>query len=460
MSNLATKIQHAMKTVHIKVILSIALIAIISLQFLWLYNMYMINWDLKSEQISQILTISVNKELTKRRELAQIPFSWTISPYKSDSMGTKKVRVITGDATYSSNNPIPYDENKTTQLVLKSLIPVNINDLDSIFKKTLCESGIPVKETYIEYFDKDAGTVLRTKSPIAGWFNQSFETPLLYLDILDSMGIRAYVNIPYSNIFKEMLFQLILSVILIALAVSCLFILLNTIIQQWKKENLRRDFIDTMTHELKRPLATSIFSLQYLLDHIQNNDLSETEELLSESVSALEKQNLYIEKIQEISTGEEGNVNLLMEPLLLHPFFNKLKKQYELSDRKNVTIQLFIDEKLSLTTDVLHFSNIAENLIENSIKYSNDNVTIEISGYKENGEITIKHRDNGWGISKEDLPYIFDKFYRGKTVEKRKKRGLGLGLSYVKMMTEKMGGYIFVISEKNKFTEFTLLFNP
>jgi two-component system phosphate regulon sensor histidine kinase PhoR len=257
-----------------------------------------------------------------------------------------------------------------------------------------------------------------------------------------------------------MFFQLILSAILIMLAVFCLFVLLNTIVQQWKKENMRHNFIDTMTHELKRPLATSIFSLQYLLDHIQNNSLPQTEriELLSESISALGKQNLYIEKIQEISNGEEGNVDLSMEPLLLYPFFIKLKKQYESSGKKKVSILLFVDEELSLTTDILHFSNIAENLIENSIKYSNEEVTIEISGYKESGKITIKHRDNGWGISKEELPHIFDKFYRGNTAEKRKKRGFGLGLSYVKMMTEKMGGQIVAVSEKNKFTEFTLLF--
>ena len=449
-----------MKTIHIKVILSVALIAIISLQALWLYNMYAVNRNLKSEQISQILTTSINKELSKRREIMQTPLSWIISPYRKDSLETKQVKITTANTTYMSENKDLYNENKVTQSLLKSVMPINVHNLDSIFRKTLLESKIPVKKTYIEYCDKDQNTPLLTKNPIAKWSEQSFETPLSYVDLFNSIGVKAYVNIPFSDILQEMFFQLILSLILIVFAISGLFMLLNTIIQQWKKENIRRDFIDTMTHELKRPLATSIFSLQYLLDHIQNNDTSQTEELLSESVAALGKQNLYIEKIQEISNGEEGNVDLLMEPLLLHPFFFKLKKQYEASDRKKVSIQLAVDEKLSLTTDVLHFSNIVENLIENSIKYSNDEVTIEISAYKENKEIIIKHRDNGWGISKEELPHIFDKFYRGNTAEKRKKRGFGLGLSYVKMMTEKMGGHISVASEKNKFTEFTLLFNP
>jgi signal transduction histidine kinase len=423
--------------------------------------MYIVNRNLKSEQISQILTISVNKELSKRQELTPIPVSWKIAPSKNDSLGTKRLQIITEDATtYMSDNTFLYDESKMTQLMMKSVMPINIYNLDSIFKYNLLKSGIPVEKTYIEYLDKDIDTVLLKKNPIADRFKQSFETPLLYVDLLNSIGVKAYVNIPYSDIFKKLFFQLILSVILIVLAVSCLFVLLNTIIQQWKKENLRRNFIDTMTHELKRPLATSIFSLQYLLDHIRDCDISETQELLSGSVSALGKQNRYIEKIQEISSGEEGSVDLLMEPLLLYPFFDKLKKQYESSDCKKVSIHLFVDEELGLTTDVLHFSNIIENLIENSIKYSNDDVTIEISVYKGNGKITIKHRDNGWGISKEELPYIFDKFYRGKTVEKRKKRGFGLGLSYVKMMTEKMSGHISVVSEKNKFTEFILKFNP
>jgi len=449
-----------MKTTPIKVILSVALIAIISLQVLWLYNMYAVNRDLKSEQISQILTTSINKELLNRREVTKIPLRWTISPYKTDSLAMKPIQVITEngiDTTYNEANV--HDENKATQSVLKSIIPLNVHNLDSIFRKSLLKSGILIEKTYIEYYDKDRDTVLLAKNPIAKWSKQSFETPLLYLDYQNSIGVKAYVNVPYSNIVREMFFQLILSIILIAFAVSGLFMLLNTIIQQLKKENIRRNFIDTMTHELKRPLASSIFSLQYLLDHIRNNNISETEELLSESVAALGKQNLYIEKIQEISNGEEGNVDLQMEPLLLYPFFLKLKKRYEASTNKKVSVQLSISEDLSLTTDVLHFSNIAENLIENSIKYSNDEVTITISTYKGNKDIVIKHRDNGWGISKEELPHIFEKFYRGNTAEKRKKRGFGLGLSYVKMMTEKMGGHISVTSEKNKFTEFTLIFN-
>ena len=448
-----------MKTTPIKVILSVALIAIISLQVMWLYNMYAVNRDLKSEQISQILATSINKELLDRRELVQVPLSWKISPYKTDSLKTKRVKIITGNGTYMSDNETLYSENKVTQSLLKSAMPINIHNLDSIFRKTLLASDISIEKTHIEYYDKDKDTVLLTKNPIAEWSKQSFETPLVYVDFLNSIGVKAYVNVPYSDIVREMFFQLILSIILIAFAVSGLFILLNTIIQQLKKENIRRDFIDTMTHELKRPLTSSIFSLQYLLDHIRNNDVSQTEELVSESVAALEKQNLYIEKIQEISNGEEGDVDLQRESLHLYPFFHKLKEQYEASNRKKISIQLHVDEKLALTTDVLHFSNITENLIENSIKYSNDEVTIEISAYKKHKEITIKHRDNGWGISKEELPHIFEKFYRGNTAEKRKKRGFGLGLSYVKMMTEKMGGHISVASEKNKFTEFTLIFN-
>ena len=209
--NLASKIGYNMKTMHIKIILSVALIAIIGLQLLWLYNMYRLNRNLKSEQILQTLTISINKELSNRREMMQIPFSWKISPFnKKDSLETKHVQVITEDATYMSKNEDLYNENTLTQLALKSYMPINIHNLDSIFRKALLESGIPVKKTYIEYYDKDKNTPLLTKNPIAEWTTQSFETPLLYVDLLNSTGVKAYINIPFSDVLKEMFFQLIL----------------------------------------------------------------------------------------------------------------------------------------------------------------------------------------------------------------------------------------------------------
>ena len=172
----------------------------------------------------------------------------------------------------------------------------------------------------------------------------------------------------------------------------------------------------------------------------------------------LKKFHLYIDKIQEISQGEDGKMELSKEKIQLLALFNKLKEKYKSSGDKNISFELNIDEDIFIMSDILHFSNIIDNLTENSIKYSDENLTINISVYKKNGNVYIHHRDNGWGISPAEINSIFDIFYRGISVEKRRKNGFGLGLSYVKTMIELMGGKIKVESKEKEFTEFTLIY--
>jgi signal transduction histidine kinase len=164
-----------------------------------------------------------------------------------------------------------------------------------------------------------------------------------------------------------------------------------------------------------------------------------------------------VEKIQEISQGEDGTVELNKEEISLLPFFTKLKKQFESLGEKNIFIQLQIEENIPFMSDILHFSNIMENLTENSIKYSGEDVSIEIKAFRKDDHLHVIHRDNGWGISDSEIPRIFDKFYRGRSAEKQRKSGFGLGLSYVKIMIEKMGGNITVSSKEKQFTEFTVI---
>jgi two-component system phosphate regulon sensor histidine kinase PhoR len=233
---------------------------------------------------------------------------------------------------------------------------------------------------------------------------------------------------------------------------------LKTIFRQRKEERIKRDFVDTLTHELRRPIASSIFMLDYLNDKVKEKDTSSLEEYLTASIFELKKLNLYIERIQEISKGEEAKMELTRDTVSLESFFIQLKEKYESLAEKKICIHLQIETGLHLITDVLHFSNIMENLTDNSIKYSGESVNITISASTQNDQIHIIHGDNGWGISKSEIPHIFDKFHRGKSGRKRIKNGFGLGLSYIRIMMKSMNGGITVNSRENEFTEFTLLF--
>src|SRR5690606_5008643 len=111
-----------------------------------------------------------------------------------------------------------------------------------------------------------------------------------------------------------------------------------------------------------------------------------------------------------------------------------------------------------INADLVHFSNVIENLIENAIKYSDEHVTITITINDVRDRLEIRVKDDGFGIAEKELPRIFDKFYRSRQKDVQRKVGFGLGLTYVKALTEAHGGEIKVESKLGMGTEFILYF--
>ena len=447
------------KTTSIKGFVAIALTAIITLQFLWLYGIYAAYQDLTNFRITDNLKQSINEELVYREKLLGGPTTIMLAPFENDTSDVRTFKMVTADTTitFNYNKSYRYNESKVIQSTLKYTIFLNIFYLDSIFNLSLHESSVPAKYTAIAMFDKDKNEMQQTRKLDASLWIHSYKTQTFWVDLADSIGIKAYVQIPYASILKQLLLQLILSALLIAGVTIVLFRLSQTIFRQYKTERLKKDFVNIMTHELKRPITSSLYAIEFMRDHAKAYQPAPDTELLDSSVLDLKKLNLYVEKIQEISQGEDGNIKLEKESVQLSPFFHKLKEKYESFADKKVSIQLHINENTTLETDRMHFSNIMDNLTENSIKYSDENVIIDITVIQKNGYAIIHHRDDGWGIPPSEIQSVFDKFYRGRSSEKRRKNGLGLGLSYVKTMMEQLGGSISVESKDKIFTEFTLI---
>ena len=114
-----------------------------------------------------------------------------------------------------------------------------------------------------------------------------------------------------------------------------------------------------------------------------------------------------------------------------------------------------IADSLSIQADPLHLGNILSNLIDNAVKYSGESVRVSIMADKESMTVA----DNGIGIAKENLPFIFDKFYRVTSGDRYEVGGYGLGLFYVRQITELMGWSISVTSKPGQGTKFTIKFN-
>jgi len=446
------------KPTSIKGIVAFALVAIISLQLFWLQGTYSAYQELINNRIIDNLKQAIDEEMIHRQKQLGGPTTIMLASVEDDTATVRNFTMKTADTTitFPYNKVNRYNESKANQSAFKYMIPLNIFNLDSIFIQLLLESSVPAKYTAIKIFDGDKNETKQTRKLVASPWIQKYETETIWVDLADSIGIKGYVQIPYATIFKHLLLQLFLSALLIAGVTIVLFRLSQTIFRQYKVEQIKKDFVNMMTHELKRPIISSLFAMEFLQDHAKENKPLSDNGLLDDSILALKKLDLYVEKIQEISRGENGNIELAKENVELSPFFHKLKEKYESNGEKNVSIQLQINENINLITDKIHFSNIIDNLTENSIKYSNESVSIVITVSQKNGYVYIHHRDDGWGIPPSEIQTIFDKFYRGRSSEKRRKNGLGLGLSYVKTMIEQLGGSVSVDSKEKIYTEFIL----
>ena len=145
---------------------------------------------------------------------------------------------------------------------------------------------------------------------------------------------------------------------------------------------------------------------------------------------------------------EKRELNLQLDKLSVHSVIKRVLENYELQlHDKNGKIELdFKADYDIIMADEVHFTNVISNLIDNAIKYSKDNLLINISTYTNDKSFCIKVNDNGIGMSKETVKKIFEKFYRAHTGNIHNVKGFGLGMSYVKTIVDSHKGKISVES--------------
>ncbi|WP_349875413.1 sensor histidine kinase, partial [Bacteroides cellulosilyticus] len=246
-------------------------------------------------------------------------------------------------------------------------------------------------------------------------------------------------------------------VILIILGFSFWF-LIRTILRQKTLEEMKSDFTNNITHELKTPIAVAYAANDALLNFNLAEDKQQRDKYLGICQEQLQRLSGLVEQILSMSMERRKTFRLHPETLSLHDLFPTLIEQHKLKAGKPVEINLDIaPEDLTIIADRTHFSNILSNLIDNAIKYSPDKADIMICcRKKETEQVEISVTDHGIGIPTDKQPHIFDKFYRVPTGNIHNTKGYGLGLFYVKTMVEKHGGMVTVRSEAGKGSTFTI----
>ncbi|MBL4585981.1 MAG: HAMP domain-containing histidine kinase, partial [Flavobacteriales bacterium] len=302
-----------------------------------------------------------------------------------------------------------------------------------------------------------------------------------YLDADDDCvnGVLASehkVNLSPGNVFSQPRFlsiffpdqnKYLLRTMWLLLTISAMFMLViifsfsftvSTIIRQKKVSEIKNDFINNMTHELKTPISTISLACQALNDP----DLKSKKGLVDNYINVIADENkrlaMVVENVLRTAVMDKGELKLKPVELDVHQILDQVLQNMKIQIEQKGG-QFITDLQATRTiveADKVHLTNVVFNLVDNALKYIEKIPVIKVGTRNEDNGIVIYVEDNGIGIKKEHQKKIFEKLFRVPTGNIHNVKGFGLGLSYVKAIVEKHNGHIKVKSELNKGSRFEL----
>lgn len=316
----------------------------------------------------------------------------------------------------------------------------DVSKMEEAFRRDLNFSGYYPEEVYI--------------AVPGGTLEYSSDLWQIEYRVNGDLTYYAYISPLTNNILREMGGVIITSA-LIALALTFGFwYLLHVIASQRTIEEMKDDFTNNMTHELKTPIAIAYAANDSLLQFPDPKDEERTKKYLTAALDQLSKLSGLVENILAMSMERRKHLTMAKEKIRLRDFLANIIEQQKLKADKPCDIILECQGDATVEADPSHFSNVIGNLIDNSIKYSGESVSIIIKA-DANG---VSIADNGIGIPEKSLPYIWSKFYRVPHGYRTDVRGYGIGLFYVKSIIDKHGWNISVVSRQGKGSTFTINF--
>lgn len=274
---------------------------------------------------------------------------------------------------------------------------------------------------------------------------------------LEQEALVGEVTIPLSPILRQMAWQLVASLFLILLLMYCLVYQIRTILTQQKTDEMRKSFVNTMIHELKRPVQTLKMCIAFLNNKSMRTDEQIMDSVVQDAIFELDNLSAYLSKMRELTRADNEHTILSTRTFDLNATVEKLIRLNNAPADKVVRFETsFSGTPLLVVADPVHIANCLSNLIENAVKYSGNEVCICIDASLKDNRLCMKIKDNGIGIPLQEQERVFEKFYRAQNIPDANLPGIGLGLSYVKLMVEAHGGNITLQSQLGKGTTFTI----
>lgn len=340
---------------------------------------------------------------------------------------------------------------------------INLFYLDSMLRAEFQNTGINIDYAYqVASARNDDLLVFRKASNQIDFSpDNTYKTVLFPNDMIRDAGMLM-VTFPEKDsvILSNMGVMMSSSAALLIILLFCFGFTVYSIIRQKKISEMKTDFINNMTHEFKTPVATIMIASEALKDP----EITEDKQRISRLAGIIYDENIrlgnHIERVLNIAKIDKGDLRLEFKPVDMNDLISAVADSMQLQfQKKEAKVNIHLNAiKATLKGDELHLSNVIYNLIDNALKYSSDNPEITISTLTSGKNLVIRVEDKGIGMSKDQLSKIFGQFYRIPTGNLHDVKGFGLGLSYVSNIVKRHYGNIKVKSERDKGSEFEIVF--
>ncbi|MEZ4948293.1 MAG: ATP-binding protein, partial [Saprospiraceae bacterium] len=332
-------------------------------------------------------------------------------------------------------------------LVLKLIIsnPVLVGFINNILLVIWLISNIVVVLILLKRKDKSARIIIVSFSIVV-------VTALVHISTIFQQG-----NLPFFTNYLFMFGTICYSGVLF----YGLFDKINTIKNEKLKfeelDKLKSRFFANISHEFRTPLTLVKGPIAQVLPNLNSE---KDKVLLSTAKQNADRLLDLVNQLLELSKLESGKMPLEVESFNFTKLLKGIVMSFEsLAEGKNLTMEFKAPkEDIFLFVDERKIVKIFYNLLSNAIKFSNGGGKVSVEIKDENNEVSIRVSDNGVGISAEQLPFIFDRFFQVESSKDQQLTGSGIGLAVVKELVELHGGNIFVTSQEGKGTQFNLYF--
>lgn len=364
--------------------------------------------------------------------------------------GTTDTTLLKVDNYHSFNAIFAQTISRQFHAVIDPFIEIDLNMMDSIVTRQLNERFIFPEYISTEIIGADGELVKSNPKYIKG----DYDVFTHCYDPTCNLSYRVYVTPLTRHILSKMA-GVIVTVLLLMISFALAFLyLFRTVSRLRTIEEMKDDFVNNMTHELKTPIAIAYSANDALLNYDTDNDPAKKMKYLRIANKQLKRLGELVENILAMSMERRKTMTLNPEIIQLQPLLEEIASAHRMRKDKEITIDVQAPDSLKVEADRTHLANVISNLIDNAIKYSGDSVHITVRCDADG----ISVADDGLGIPTRSLPFLFNKFYRVPHGNRQDVRGYGIGLYYVRSILDKMGWTIDVRSKEGEGSVFTIMF--